>query len=135
VPSLDNANLDEHSDDIFQKAISDANNGRLSEALDTLTKQLASERSGRGRFRRRVQLAHVLMAARQSRIALPILNQLAVEIETRSLETWEDWAALVYPLSLMLECLEADEASETDRAAVYARICRLDPARALSIQN
>jgi hypothetical protein len=75
------------------------------------------------------------MAARQTRIALPILNQLAAEIETRSLETWEDWTALAYPLGLMLECLEAGEASETEQAAIYARICRLDPARALSIRN
>ncbi len=135
VPWLDNAKLDENGDDVFRTAVADAGNGHLSEALDALNKQLASERSGRGRFLRRVQLAHVLMTARQTRIALPILNQLAAEIETRSLETWEDWAALAYPLGLMLECLEADEASEADRAAIYARICRLDPARALSIRN
>ncbi|HEY3454187.1 MAG TPA: type VI secretion system protein TssA [Bryobacteraceae bacterium] len=135
VPWLDNAKLDENNDDVFRKAVADAGNGHLSEALDALNKQLASERSGRGRFLRRVQLAHVLMTARQTRIALPILNQLAAEMETRSLETWEDWTALAYPLGLMLECLEADEASEADRAAIYARICRLDPARALSIRN
>jgi hypothetical protein len=75
------------------------------------------------------------MAADQSRVALPILDELASEIETRSLEAWEDWTALAYPLSLMLECLKAGEASETDRAAVYSRICRLDPGRALSIRN
>ena len=135
VPWLDNAKLDEHGDDIFQKAVADAGNGHLPEALDALTRQIASERSGRSRFLRRVQLAHVLMVARQTRIALPILHQLAAEIETRSLETWEDWTALAYPLGLMLECLEAGEASEAEQAAIYARICRLDPARALSLRN
>jgi type VI secretion system protein ImpA len=135
VPWLDGAKLDESGDELFHKALSAASNGRLPEALDALTRQLAAERSGRGRFLRRVQLAHLLMKADQSRVALPILDALASEIETRSLEAWEDAAALAYPLSLMLECLAAGEAGETDRAAVYARICRLDPARALSIRN
>jgi type VI secretion system protein ImpA len=135
VAWLDGAQLDDSDDDVFQKAVSDARSDRLAEALAVLTRQLASERSGRGRFLRRAQLAHVLISAKQSRIALPILNELAAEIESRSLETWEDCSALAYPLGLMLECLEAGEASDSDRAAIYARICRLDPVRALSIRS
>jgi type VI secretion system protein ImpA len=135
VPLLDNSEIDKSCDEVFHEALSKAGAGRLPEALNILTRQLASERSGRAQFLRRVQLAHMLMAADQSRVALPILDELALEIGNRSLETWEDRAALAYPLSLMLECLKASDASEADRAAVYARICRLDPARALSIGN
>jgi type VI secretion system protein ImpA len=135
VPSLDDSEIDESGDEVFHEALSKAGAGRLTEALAILTRQLASERSGRAQFLRRVQLAHILMAADQSRVALPILDELALEIGNRSLETWEDRAALAYPLSLMLECLKTGDASEADRAAVYARICRLDPARALSIGN
>ena len=41
-----------------------------------ITAILATERSGRARFRRRTQLAHLLMAAGKGKVAQPILDQI-----------------------------------------------------------
>ncbi len=90
---------------------------------------MATERSGRARFRRRTQLAHLLLAAGKGAVARPILDQIATEIEDRRLEDWEESEALAYPLDLLLQCLS--RADEERKAALYARICKLDPVRAL----
>ncbi len=133
IPQLEAAKLENAEDHIFQSALKEANADRLSEALNILSKQLASELSGRGRFLRRIQLAHVLLASGQTKVALPILCELMSEIEKRSLETWESGPALAYPLSLLLQCLQGEENSDTQRTEVYGRLCRLDPVRALSL--
>jgi type VI secretion system protein ImpA len=132
---LDSTNLGSSKDEPFDRALSEAREGRVGEALAILSRRLASEQSGRGRFLRRVQLAHVLVVAGQTAIATPILDELTSEIEHRSLETWEDASALAYPLSLLLECFTASGNREQDRALIYARICRLDPERALTLKT
>lgn len=131
---LENKNIGYTKDEPFERAVAEAQASRLSEALVILSRQLAAECSGRGRFLRRVQLAHVLVAGGQHAVALPILDELASEIQGRSLDTWEDADALAYPLSLLLECLDATGTREQDRAAIHARICRLDPARAIALR-
>ena len=124
------------SPDIFDEAMEAARNGRRSEALDMISKQLAMERSGRARFRRRAQLAHLLMLAGSDRIALPILEQLTAEIEQRRLEDWERSDALAYPIELLIRCLDSNSASNgsdsSERQRLYARLCLLDPVRALN---
>jgi type VI secretion system protein ImpA len=117
--------------DIFEEAMAAAQASRAEDALEIISRQLASERSGRGRFRRRTQLAHLLMMGGHKQIALPILEQLAAEIDQRNLADWERNEALAYPLDLLLRCLDANGSDETDRKQLYARLCRLDPVRAL----
>jgi type VI secretion system protein ImpA len=133
-PAIDEEPLGEaDSADVFDQALQAARNGRHAEALDLLARQLASERSGRGRFKRRVQIAHLLAASGRERIARPILEELAAEIEHRGLEEWEDREAVAYPLSLLLRC--AADQDEESRRKTYARICRLDPVRALEMSE
>ena len=130
-PEIDDETLTEGGPaDVFDEAMQTAREGRTSEAMGALHRQLTTERSGRGRFKRRVQIAHLLMATGRERVAQPILDEIAREIESRRLEEWEDGEAVAYPLSLLLRCAEADE--ELKRR-LYASICRLDPARALEI--
>ena len=116
--------------DVFDEALQSAREGRTSEAMAALNRQLTTERSGRSRFKRRVQIAHLLIATGRERVAQPILDEIAREIESRRLEEWEDGEAVAYPLSLLLRCADADQ--ELKRR-LYATICRLDPARALQI--
>jgi hypothetical protein len=101
-----------------------------------ISKQLSMERSGRARFRRRAQLAHLLMLGGNDRIALPILEQLTAEIEQRHLEDWERSDALAYPIELLIRCLDSNGASNgsdsSERKRLYARLCMLDPVRALN---
>jgi type VI secretion system protein ImpA len=117
--------------DPFEAALEAARANRPAEAVELISRQLASERSGRGRFRRRTQLAHLLVSAGHKGIALPILERLVGEIEQRRLEDWEPGEALAYPVDLLLRCLDANGADANERKALYARLCQLDPARAL----
>jgi type VI secretion system protein ImpA len=117
--------------DVFEQALAAARASRSEAALELISKQLASERSGRGRFRRRTQLAHLLIMGGHKQIALPILEQLAAEIEQRHLADWEHNEALAYPVDLLIRCLDANGADPLDRKQWYARLCQLDPVRAL----
>jgi type VI secretion system protein ImpA len=115
--------------DVFEEALQAAQAGQVPQALGLLNRQLASERSGRGRFKRRIQIAHLLMIAGRKEIAQPVLDEIAKEIEERRLIEWEDGEALAYPLSLLLCCTADGE----KRQRLYTTICRLDPARALQM--
>lgn len=132
-PLLESSEVEPKGDEIFELALADAQRGHIADALARLYRQLESERSGRKRFVRRVQIAHILVAGGQVRVASPFLEELAAEIDTRSLESWEDSAGLAYPLTLLLQCFNGSEGHDADRAKLYARICKLDPMRALSM--
>jgi len=116
--------------DEFAMALAAVRDGRTAEGLGMITGILATERCGRQRFRRRTQLAHLLMAAGKGKVAQPLLDELAGEIESRRLEEWEPSEAIAYPLELLMHCLTS--ADEEKRAQLYGRICRLDPVRALN---
>lgn len=116
--------------DEFGQALRAIRGGKTEDGLTVITALLATERSGRARFRRRTQLAHLLMAAGKGKVAQPILDQLSQEIEERRLEDWEESEALAYPLDLLFRCLGRSE--EERRAALYARICKLDPVRGVN---
>jgi type VI secretion system protein ImpA len=116
--------------DEFALALQAVREGRTAEGLGLINGILSTERSGRARFRRRTQLAHLLIAAGKGKVAQPILDRLAAEIEERRLEDWEQGEALAYPLELLLQCLSP--ADDERRAQLYARICRLDPVRAVN---
>ena len=118
--------------DAFDLAMDAARRGDQREAIEILSRELAAERSGRGRFRRRMQMAHLLMAGGKMEIAHPILQQLAEEIDARRLEEWEYGDVLAYPLALYLDCLRARGEDAELAGKVYARICRLDPLQALN---
>jgi type VI secretion system protein ImpA len=116
--------------DEFATALQAVRDGRIAEGLGTITAILATERSGRARFRRRTQLAHLLIAAGKGKVAQPMLDQLAAEIEERRLEEWEQSEAIAYPLELLLHCLTS--ADDERRSQLYTRICKLDPVRAVN---
>jgi type VI secretion system protein ImpA len=116
--------------DEFQVALAAVKEGRTVDGLSVIASLMATERSGRARFRRRTQLAHLLLAAGQPKVAQPLLDHIATEIEDRHLEDWEESEALAYPLHLLLRCLSPSE--EERRTQLYGRICKLDPVRALN---
>jgi hypothetical protein len=143
VPELESFTLEENppileaeqppptdTSDEFAMALAAVREGRTADGLGMITSILAMERCGRQRFRRRTQLAHLLMAAGKGKVAQPLLDELASEIEARRLEEWEPSEAIAYPLELLMHCLTS--ADEEKRAQLYGRICRLDPVRALN---
>jgi type VI secretion system protein ImpA len=131
-PNLGGNNF--RTDEVFDGALELAHSGQLTRAIGAISEQLARERSGRGRFQRRMQLAHLFMAAGKSQIARPILDDLAGELDRRNLEEWEDGEAIAYPLHLLYRCLSEIDGESDRRCAIYSRLCRIAPARALEME-
>ena len=122
-------------EEIFEMALSKARSGYIHEAIEIISNELATERTGRGRFKRRMQLAHLLLASGRSKNAYPILKQLAAEIDDRRLEEWESGEVLAYTLELLLECATAEKDDAQLRDKIYSRICGLDPMRGLKFRG
>lgn len=125
--------IGEDNRDLFEIARDSVKAGNQAEGLKMITDKLANEKSNRGRFRRRAQIAHLLMDGGHPKVAEPLLDQLANEIETRRLDDWEESEAIAYPLELLLRCIASDAAQSDRRTELYARLCKLDPVRAMAI--
>jgi type VI secretion system protein ImpA len=121
--------------DAFQLALDAARSGQVRDAIEILNREAAQEPSGRGRFRRRVQLAQVCMGAGETAIALPILEELAAEIERRKLEEWEPPDVIAQALSLLYRSMEKNDTNAEEKQKVYGRVCRLDPVEALALRR
>ena len=121
--------------DAYQLAMEAAQSGRVEEAFTILSREIAQERTGRSRFLRKVQLAQACLATGNEEIARPILQELAEEIEARGLQAWEGPEVIAQPLALLYGSLANAGDSDEERRKLYARICRLDPARALSLRG
>jgi type VI secretion system protein ImpA len=120
--------------DAYDLAMQAASGGRAEEALNILSREVAHERSGRGRFLRKIQLAQICMATGNSAIGSPILQELAEEIERRALHEWESADLVAQPLALLYRCLDNAEETAGQKRKLYERICRLDPSRALGLR-
>lgn len=122
----------ETAPDALDIAMEAAQSGRLGEGIAIMAREIAHEPSGRGRFHRKVQLAQLCVAAGCDSIAVPILNELAGEIERRGLEQWEAAEVVAHPLVLLFGCLGRLETGPEVKQKLYDRICRLDPVQALA---
>lgn len=117
--------------DAFEVASQAAKSSRVEKAIEIMTRQIAQEGSGRGRFQRRSQLAQICVATGNEAVAFPILEEIAAEIEHRKLEEWEAPDTVAQPLTLLFRCLDKLKRSPEDKEKIYQQICRLDPAQAL----
>ena len=92
--------------------------------------------SDRDRFFRRLRLAETCLAAGYTEEALPLIEDLARQIDERGLESWEgsefaaDVARLLY--KGLLDLKRSDTAQRLEVA--HDRLSRLDPAAALEIR-
>jgi len=118
--------------DAHDLALEAARTGRPQEAIEILMREAAAEKSGRGRFQRRLQLAQLCIAMGYEHIAQPILEQITAEIDDRGLEGWEAPAFVAHAFSLLYQCLARSDAAPELKQKIYDRICRLDPLQALA---
>jgi type VI secretion system protein ImpA len=118
--------------EVIELAMKAARSGRVQEAIEMLTKDISQERTGRGRFQRQIQLANIFLATKHEAIAYPILMELAEEIDRRKLEEWEDASVVAQPLALLYRCAEKLGRDDAEKQKIYQKLCRLDPAQALS---
>ena len=107
--------------------------GRVRDAVEIIDRECKMERSGRGRFLRKTQLARIFIDSGNEPMALPLLEQLGSEIESRGLEDWEPSETIAHPLTLLYRCLSRTERDSPEVKKLYAKLCRLDPVAAMSI--
>jgi len=120
------------SPDVQELAQEAVRSGRIQDAFELLSREIAQERSGRARFHRKIQLAALCLSAKREDIAYPILMELAEEIDRRKLEEWEEASALAHPLALLFRCMDKLGYDEAAKQKIYQKICRLDPVQVLS---
>ena len=116
----------------FEIAMDAVRSGDAERGIGMLMGELSRESSTRGRFRRKTELAAALVAAGREAIALPILQDLAAQIDSFKLEDWEKGNVVAQPLVLLHQCMTKLNGDAAARQALYLRICRLDPLQALS---
>jgi len=107
--------------------------GRVRDAVELIDRECKMERSGRGRFLRKTQLARIFIDSGNEPMALPLLEQLGTEIETRGLEDWEPSETIAHPLTLLYRCLSRTDRESPEVKKLYAKLCRLDPVAAMSM--
>ena len=108
--------------------------GQVEKGLAEMTRLAASETNGRNRFRRKLLLAEVCLGSKRERLAQPILEELAEQIDKFQLELWESSELIGSVWIKLYRLYKLDgESSDVDRAnKLYERLCRLDPWQALS---
>jgi type VI secretion system protein VasJ len=107
--------------------------GNSSDGLALLQSRVQSANNGHSRFRLRLELAKLCVAANQPGLARAIYSALAKECTVHDLDTWE-------PL-LTVECLEGllscrpSGALSTEDNGYYQRLCGISPTAAMRIQT
>jgi type VI secretion system protein ImpA len=106
--------------------------GQAEKAFEIMQKEIAVQRSGRGRFERKLQLVQLCIAAGKDTIAQPLLDDLAVAIDNHKLEDWEDKEMVAAALATVMTLSKKIQGNAVEKQKLFERICRLDPVRALS---
>ncbi|MFN3322429.1 MAG: type VI secretion system protein TssA [Bryobacteraceae bacterium] len=107
--------------------------GQEQRAFEIMHAEVDRQRSGRGRFRRRLQLVELCVSAGKEAIAQPVLEDIAAAIETHKLEEWEEREAVAYALATLVRASKKIQGDAKEKQKLFDRICRLDPVQALNV--
>ena len=108
--------------------------GQQEKAFALMRAEVAGQSCGRRRFRRKMQLAELAIAAGKDAIAQPLLEDIAAAVENHKLDDWEDPEQLARDLSRLMRCSKKIQSSAAEKQKLFERICRLDPVQALSVE-
>ena len=122
----------EKSADAYAVAKDALKAGQAEKAFEIMRREIARQRSGRGRFQRKMQLVELCVAAEKDSIAQPLLDDLAEAIEVHKLDEWEDRETVAAALATVMKISKRVLNDEAEKQKLFERICRLDPVRALS---
>jgi type VI secretion system protein ImpA len=120
------------------EALAMVRKGRLADGLSHLQQHVSAAPSGRERFLRKVDLAELCVEAGRARLAFPILDELSATIERSRLDEWEDEEVIARVWVALLRCCQMSEGNPdapVRTADAFARLCRLDVTRALSVEQ
>ena len=116
--------------DAYAQALVALRNGQERRAFEILQQDIARKRSGRERFRRRMQLVEICATTNKPNIAQPILDDVAAAIEAHKLDEWEDPGMVASALATLMKMSVKIQADKAAQQKLFERICRLDPAQA-----
>jgi type VI secretion system protein ImpA len=117
--------------DAYVAALQALREGQERKAFEILQQDIARKRSGRERFRRRMQLIEICASTNKTNVAQPILDDLAAAIENHKLDEWEDPGLVASALATLMKMSVKIQADKAAQQKLFERICRLDPAQAL----
>jgi len=117
--------------DAYASALQALREGQERKAFEILQQDISRKRSGRERFRRRMQLVEICASTNKGNVAQPILDDLAAAIELHKLDEWEDPGVVAGALSTIMKMSTKIQADKAQQQKLFERICRLDPAQAL----
>jgi hypothetical protein len=117
--------------DAYASALQALREGQERKAFEILQQDIARKRSGRERFRRRMQLVEICASTNKANVAQPILDDLAAAIENHKLDEWEDPGVVAAALATIMKMSTKIQADKAQQQKLFERICRLDPAQAL----
>jgi type VI secretion system protein ImpA len=126
--------------DAWDEAIAAVRAGRVGDGFERLRQAVKAAATGRDRFLRKLQMAELCLTAGNPRLALPLAEDLAKQVDEYRLEEWEDerlsarvWAALYRCLN---DAAGSADAARAERARqAFARLCRLDVGQALGFSD
>ena len=116
--------------DAYTSALQALREGQERKAFEILQQDIARKRSGRERFRRRMQLVEICASTNKGNVAQPILDDLAAAIENHKLDEWEDPGVVAGALATIMKMSTKIQADKAQQQKLFERICRLDPAQA-----
>ena len=119
----------------YETAMKLAKSGKISDAIESLSREASREGSGRERFQRQLELSRLCFATGHFAVAVPILQNMVSEIEKRGLSEWEEPSLVAQPLILLVQCMDRTKRDPAERARVYDLLCRLEPAYALQLEK
>jgi len=117
--------------DAYVLAMQALREGQEKKAFEILQQDIARKRSGRERFRRRMQMVELCASTNKPNVAQPILDDLAAAIENHKLDDWEDPGMVASALATLMKMSTRIQADKGQQQKLFERICRLDPAQAL----
>ncbi|MFZ0319230.1 MAG: type VI secretion system protein TssA [Candidatus Sulfotelmatobacter sp.] len=117
--------------DVYAASLQALREGQERKAFEILQQDIGRLRSGRERFRRKMQLVEMCVSTNKQTIAQPILDDLAVMIETHKLDEWEDPGLVAAALGTIMKLSIRIQNDKAQQQKIFERICRLDPAQAL----
>jgi type VI secretion system protein ImpA len=117
--------------DAYASALQALRDGQERKAFEILQQDISRKRSGRERFRRRMQLVEICATTNKPNVAQPILDDLAAAIEMHKLDEWEDPGVVASALATIMKMSTKIQADKAQQQKLFERICRLDPAQAL----
>lgn len=121
--------------DPWDLAREDLRGGRPNDGLARLRRAIAGAATGREKFRRKLQMAELCLMAGTPRVAQPLLEELARQIDEFRLEQWEEEELSARVWGALYRCLRstgAENGAGERLREVYDRLCRLDINQALA---